>query len=178
MKRIAFAVVAAVGLAFGSGSALAQHGGGGHGGGGGGMGGGGYHGGGGGAYHGGGGYYHGGGGHYYGGHYHGYYPYFGFAIGFPYWGLGYGYPYYGYPYYASYPYSYPTYSGAYYSAPASYSDAPAYDGGYTQRDMTSVPQSQGQVSYYCTDPAGYYPQVQSCNRWLRVLPDSAPPTPH
>jgi hypothetical protein len=174
MKRIALAVAAALGLAIASGSALAQHMGGGMGGGhmGGGMSGGAYHGGGG-SYHGGG-YYHGG----YYGHSHGYYPYFGFAIGFPYWGLGYGYPYYGYPYYASYPYSYPTYSGAYYSAPASYSDAPAYDGGYTQRDMTSVPQTQGQISYYCTDPAGYYPQVQSCAHWLRVIPDNAPPAPN
>jgi hypothetical protein len=173
MKKIALAVVAALGLALASGSALAQHGGGGH------MGGGGM----GGSYHGGGGSYHGGGyyhgGYSHGGHYHyGYYPYFGFAIGFPYWGLGYGYPYYGYPYYASYPYSYPTYSGSYYSAPASYSDAPAYDGGYTQRDMNSAPQGQGQLSYYCTDPAGYYPQVQSCSRWLRVLPDNAPPAVH
>ena len=177
MKRIILAVVAALGLAFASGSALAQHQGGGHMGGGG-MGGGGM---GGGAYHGGGGGYHGGG-YYHGGYYrrhsHGYYPYFGFAIGFPYWGLGYGYPYYGYPYYASYPYSYPYYSGSYYSAPASYSDAPAYDGGYTQRDMNSAPQGQGQFSYYCTDPAGYYPQVQSCSKWLRVVPDNAPPAPN
>lgn len=30
-------------------------------------------------------------------------------------------------------------------------------------------------TYYCTDPAGYYPQVRSCDKgWLKVLPDSSP----
>ncbi|MFD2273546.1 hypothetical protein ACFS07_27530 [Undibacterium arcticum] len=30
-------------------------------------------------------------------------------------------------------------------------------------------------SYYCTDPSGYYPQIQYCpNGWLRVVPDISP----
>ena len=30
-------------------------------------------------------------------------------------------------------------------------------------------------SYYCTDPGGYYPEIQSCpNGWLRVVPDYSP----
>jgi len=29
--------------------------------------------------------------------------------------------------------------------------------------------------YYCTDPAGYFPYVQSCNRaWIPVVPQSVP----
>jgi hypothetical protein len=185
MKRIALAVVAAIGLSVGCGSAMAQHSGGGHMGGGG-YGGGGY-GGGGGGYHGGGGGYHGGGsyhggGYYHGGHYHAYYPYFAFAaLGFPYWGLGYGYPYYGsYPYYTS-----AYYPGPYYSGYAGYSDM--YDdsapGAYVQRDMSSAPQAapsgESQYNYYCPSPAGYYPQIQTCtNGWLRVVPDRSPQAPH
>ena len=30
-------------------------------------------------------------------------------------------------------------------------------------------------SYYCTDPSGYYPEIQSCpNGWLQVIPDTSP----
>ena len=29
--------------------------------------------------------------------------------------------------------------------------------------------------YYCTEPAGYFPYVQSCNRaWIPVVPQSVP----
>ena len=32
--------------------------------------------------------------------------------------------------------------------------------------------------YYCTEPAGYYPYVQSCDRaWIPVLPSSVTPAP-
>jgi hypothetical protein len=160
MKRILLATIAALGLALGSGTALAQHsgGGGGHGGGGG------WHGGGGGGWHGGGGHGHGG-------------SHFVVGIGFPgfYWGPGWGYPYYGYygyPYYSSYPY----YAGY----PYYYPDAPAYGdpapGNYIQRDMSSpAPVGEGQYSYYCPDPAGYYPQLQNCPKgWLKVVPDAGP----
>jgi len=174
MKRILLALFAALGLALGSGTALAQHSGGGHGGGGGGHSGG-WSGGG----HSGG--WHGGGWH--GGHGHGGSHFvWGVGIGFPgYW--GWGYPYYGYPYYAGYPYyygaSYPYYADEpYYGV---YDPAP---GSYIQRDMGSAPSSsapagENQYSYYCPDPAGYYPQIQSCAKgWLKVVPDSGPrPSP-
>ena len=177
MRRVLLATVAALGLAFASGTALAQHGGGGHGGGG--HDGGAWHGGGGGAWHGGGGgAWHGGGGHgdwHHGGWHGG--SRFNIGIGFPgfYWGPGWGYPYYGYygyPYYASYPY----YAGY----PYYYSDEPVYGdpapSTYIQRDMNSpAPVGQGQYSYYCPDPAGYYPQLQNCPKgWLKVVPDAGP----
>lgn len=161
MKRILLTSIAALALAVGSGAALAQHsghGGGGHGGGG--------HGG----WHGG----HGGHGGWHGG------TRIGIGFGFPgfYWG-GWGYPYYaGYPYYSSYPY--------YAAYPYSYSDEPVYaDPGpstYIQRDMNSAPQGSqggaGQYSYYCPDPAGYYPQLQNCPKgWLKVVPENSPRPP-
>jgi hypothetical protein len=32
--------------------------------------------------------------------------------------------------------------------------------------------------YYCTNPAGYFPYVQNCNKaWIPVVPQSAPPPP-
>jgi len=168
MKRILLATVAALGIALGSGTALAQHnGGGGHSGGG--------------SWHGGGGHggdWHGGGGH---GGWHGG-SHFNIGIGFPgfYWGPGWGYPYYGYyggyPYYSSYPY----YAGY----PYYYSDEPVYEPGpstYIQRDMnrgtssSGAPVGEGQYSYYCPDPAGYYPQLQNCPKgWLKVVPDAGP----
>jgi hypothetical protein len=164
MRRILLALFAALGLALGSGTALAQHSGGGHSGGGhsGGWSGGGHSGG-----------WHGGGWH--GGHGHGGSHFvWGVGIGFPgYW----GYPYYGYPYYASYPYygGYPYYADEpYYGV---YDPAP---GSYIQRDMGSAPSSsapagENQYSYYCPDPAGYYPQIQSCAKgWLKVVPDGGP----
>lgn len=168
MKRILLAMVAALALAVGTGTAFAQHRGGGHDGG---------------ARHGGGG--HGGGGHgsWHGGHggWHGG-TRIGIGFGFPgfYWG-SWGYPYYaGYPYYSSYPY-YATYPNSY-----SYSDEPVYGepgpSTYIQRDMNSAPQSSqggaGQYSYYCPDPAGYYPQLQNCPKgWLKVVPENSPRPP-
>jgi hypothetical protein len=166
MKRILLAMVAGLALAVGSGTALAQqHSGGGHGGGGGHSGGG----------HGG---WNGGHGGWHGG------ARIGIGIGFPgfYWGPGWGY--YGYPYYAGYPYysSYPYYA----AYPYSYSDEPVYGepgpSTYIQRDMNSAPQGSqggaGQYSYYCPDPAGYYPQLQNCPKgWLKVVPENSPRPP-
>jgi hypothetical protein len=42
----------------------------------------------------------------------------------------------------------------------------------------AAPGAQGQYAYYCTSPAGYYPQVQTCAKgWLKVVPESSPPQP-
>jgi len=53
---------------------------------------------------------------------------------------------------------------------------------YIQRDMGAVPQDVApqpapQAYYYCSEPAGYYPQVTNCSRpWTKVIPNSPPPT--
>lgn len=101
----------------------------------------------------------------------GHFGHFGLSFGFPafysYWGPGYYYPYaYGYPY------------------PYSYYDGYSYDDGapqvYIQRDSGDAvaPPSQprrSQYSYYCTDPAGYYPQIANCpSGWLTVVPNGSP----
>jgi hypothetical protein len=90
----------------------------------------------------------------------------GLGFGAPFWGWGWwpGY----YPYYAGYYYPYyaPYYTDYYpydYSAPR-----------YIQKGDEQSGQSTD-YSYYCPDPAGYYPQVQTCSRgWLRVAPQNAP----
>ena len=48
-----------------------------------------------------------------------------------------------------------------------------------QQPGAPVQAAPQQYSYYCTDPAGYYPQVPNCNKpWLKVVPDGSPqPTP-
>ncbi|MGI8423217.1 MAG: hypothetical protein ACR2NO_03750 [Chloroflexota bacterium] len=76
---------------------------------------------------------------------------FGLALGAPlWWGPGY------------YPYSY--YPPYYYG--------PAYEPvliRYVERDPG--------YRYYCTEPAGFYPDVQSCpNTWLKVVPDGTAST--
>jgi hypothetical protein len=156
MKRFAMILLAVIGLVGGIGVASAQmHGGGSHGGG--------FHSGG---FHGGG--FHGGGFH--GGGFHGSRVFVGFGFGAPWWGWGPGYypayyPYYGaygyYPYTDYYPYAYD------------------YEPSYIQQDNPaySPPRGgqRGGYSYYCPDPAGYYPQVQTCAKgWLRVVPQDAP----
>ena len=82
-----------------------------------------------------------------GGAYRGWY---GFG---PWWGYPYAYPYYGYPYSYSYPYTY-----AY----------PEY-----QSAVPAVPsEPQPYYWYYCRDPKGYYPYVESCKGgWTRVVPN-------
>lgn len=170
MRKFIIAAASAIALSFAAVPALAQHGGGGHSGGG--HSGGGWSGGGGG-WHGGGGGWHGGSG-WHGGHSH-----VSVGFGFPfYW----GYPYYGYYGYYPYAYGYP-YPAAY---PYGY-----YDDGssstYIQRDSgegvaPSYPAPGGefsgprdQYSYYCTNPAGYYPQINNCpSGWLTVVPNGAP----
>jgi hypothetical protein len=98
----------------------------------------------------------------------------GVGFGAPYWGWGWGWPGYYYPYgysayypYYDYPYGYDSgYSGTYIEqgAPAA---APPARGEYSP--------APSQYSYYCPDPAGFYPQVPTCAKgWLRVVPPSAP----
>lgn len=171
MKKLAVAIAAAFALSGVAITASAQshgsHSGGGwHGGGSHAQGGGSWH---------GGGDWHGGG--WQGGR-HGFWgPRIGFSFGFPaysYWGPGY-YPYaYGYPY----PYAY------------SYDDGYGYDSTpqvYIQRDTGDAvapaparsPEYSSrppEYSYYCTDPAGYYPQISNCPRgWLKVVPNNGGP---
>ena len=115
--------------------------------------------------HGGGGGWHGG--HFRDGHSHGNFRVF---IGAPafWWGA---------PYYPSYyPYSY--YDGYSYPGP-NYGDLGPTT--YIQQDSGTAAQSGagqtsgGGYSYYCPDPAGYYPQVQNCAKgWLKVVPDGSP----
>ena len=96
--------------------------------------------------------------------------------------LGFGFPYYWGPAYYGYPYPY-----AYaYPYPYSYYDGYAYDDAvpqtYIQRDSgdtvaPTAPAQRSQYSYYCTNPAGYYPQVATCpSGWLTVVPNNAPRT--
>ena len=59
----------------------------------------------------------------------------------------------------------------------SFDSAPPATGSQGQYDQNQYG-GQGQYTYYyCSDPAGYYPQVANCNRpWTRVIPNSPPPT--
>jgi len=79
-----------------------------------------------------------------------------------------GAPYYPYDYPVSYyaaPYAWPVYDD---SGPTTYiprSSGTAVQGGVVQA-------IGGKYSYYCTNPAGYYPQVRNCAEgWLLVVPD-------
>jgi hypothetical protein len=170
MKRFAMIVLATATLFGGIGMASAQGHGGGH------MGGsgGGFHGGTAGTWTGGGnwsgGNWHGGsswngGSWHHGGHNR---VFVGVGLGWPWWGWGWGW----WPGY--YPY-YPAYGYPYYDYP--YGD---YSGGYIEQGSSGEAQpapapSGPQYSYYCPDPAGYYPQVATCPKgWLRVLPQNAP----
>ena len=106
---------------------------------------------------------------YRGGWYGGWYgPSIGIGVGWPgYWGWG-AYPYYPYTYAASYPVygGYPVYSDA--GASGSFISAPE----------ASPSQNPANYWYYCADPAGYYPYVQSCPRgWMQVVPQNVPNSP-
>jgi hypothetical protein len=74
--------------------------------------------------------------------------------------------YFGFPYY--YPYGYPNYypyADPYPSYPYTYADPPVY-----------IEQEQPSDWYYCRDPQGYYPYVESCpSGWTRVAPIPPPP---
>jgi len=77
-------------------------------------------------------------------------------------GIGVGFPavYAPYPYYPYYPYYYypPAYYPPYYAAPA---PAPAAAPAPAQAPAA-------QSWYYCDNPKGYYPYVQSCSAWRQV----------
>ena len=182
MRKFMIAAASAIALSFAAVPAVAQHGG--HSGGGGGHSGGGWSGGSGGGWHGGssGGGWHGGsgGGGWHGGGYYGHsHVTVGFGFGYPYWGWGYpyygyyGYPYaYGYPYPAAYPYGYydDGSSSTYIQRDSGEGVAPSYP---APRGEFSAPRDQ--YSYYCTNPAGYFPQVNNCpSGWLTVVPNAAP----
>ena len=64
------------------------------------------------------------------------------------------------PGYYPYDYSYP------------YEDAPFTF--YGDPDATDVePQNSGSNNWYCRDPAGYYPDVQTCpSGWMQVMPNN------
>ncbi len=98
------------------------------------------------------GYGHGYGHGHYSGHGHGG-SHFGFYFGLPmYWG---GYPYDYYPYYRRNVYVV---------------DSPPV---YIQRQPPVYVQQPTNYWYYCQDPAGYYPDVQSCpTPWMKVLPQT------
>lgn len=84
----------------------------------------------------------------------------GVGIGVPFYGYG---PWWGYPY----PYYYPppvVYAPAYAPPPVVYSPAPAQ--GYAQQPV--------QNWYYCDNPQGYYPTVQSCSTGWRQVPAQPP----
>ena len=179
MKRFAMILLAVVGLVGGIGVATAQMHGGSRGGGaqasgswnGGGSwnrGGGNWH---------GGGSWNRGGGNWHGGH--GSRVFVGVGFGAPWLGWGWWPGYYSgyYPYYAGYYPAYPSYAVDYpYGYEYGYEPmAPSY----VQKDAPAYGQEnsgqRGQYQYYCPDPAGYYPQVNTCARgWLRVVPPSAP----
>jgi len=111
-------------------------------------------------------------------HGHGSRVFIGLGFGAPLWGWGWWPAYYPayYPY-SSYYSAYP-----YYAADYPYGYEYGFDSvapGYVQKDAPAYSQQgsgQGRdYSYYCPDPAGYYPQVATCARgWLRVVPPSAP----
>ncbi len=95
-----------------------------------------------------------------GGYWGGYWgPSLGFYIGGPaYWGA------WGFPYYA--PGAYAVTTPVVIEQEATYyTQAPAQAGAATTSYW-----------YYCTDPAGYYPYVQSCSKgWIPVVPQPVPP---
>ena len=111
--------------------------------------------------------YHGG---YRGGYYgRGFYPYWGFGLGWGLWGwplLGWAYA--GWPYYSygGYPYlGWPYYSSAYHSDVIT--TPPVYN---------EPEQQQANYWYYCTNPQGYYPYIRNCpGGWLTVVPNGTPP---
>ena len=128
------------------------------------------------------------------------YGYGGWRHGYPGYGYGYGYPGYGFglglglgygagwavtagsPWYWGAPAAYYGAQGFYpygYWAsgyPALISDEAV---GYVQQREAEIvvpPPARKSHWYYCTDPAGYYPYVQQCERpWVAVQPNAVPP---
>ena len=81
---------------------------------------------------------------------------FGLALGAPlWWGPGY----YPYPYDAPYYY------------------APGYAVAYSEPGLVRYVERDPGYRYYCPEPAGFYPDLQTCPKaWLKVVPDGAPST--
>ncbi len=84
------------------------------------------------------------------------------------WPYTFAYPYtYGYPYAYGYGYSYPEYP---YSDPAYVQADPPV---YAEQSPQVQPGLPAGYWYYCTNPAGYYPYVQSCGKpWMQVTPQT------
>ncbi len=112
---------------------------------------------------------------YWGGGRHGYWPGYRPGYGGGYWG-GYWGPSIGF-YIGG-----PTYWGAWgypYYAPSTWVTTPIV----IEQESTVYTQAQAQEGaasanywYYCTEPAGYYPYVQSCTKaWIPVVPQPVPP---
>ena len=60
--------------------------------------------------------------------------------------------------------------GPFFEPPIYYAPAP-----YTVQNPTIYIDPGVGYSYYCTDPSGYYPQIQDCpGGWLRVIPEILP----
>lgn len=98
----------------------------------------------------------------------------GVYLGGPWWGLPYwGAPYYDYGYAYGYPYGYSAYPGYAAQDPVVYAEQPQANA------PAAAPPSAPTVSwFYCTNPPGYYPYVQSCSKpWIRVVPDATQPPP-
>ena len=87
----------------------------------------------------------------------------GIGVGVPgYWG-----PWWGPRYWGPYPYAYPYY---YPPAPVVVQQAPPA--------AVVLPPAEPAYWYYCQNPQGYYPYIQSCpHGWMKVLPQSPPPGP-
>jgi hypothetical protein len=104
------------------------------------------------------------GGNWHRGNWHGHGSRVGVGFGAPWWGWWPGY----------YPLYYPSYGYYGYYPYADYYPYEYGESSYIQQDEYNQPRS-GRYSNYCPDPAGYYPQVQTCaTGWLRVVPQSAP----
>jgi hypothetical protein len=91
----------------------------------------------------------------------------GFYFGAPlFWDYGFAYPYPGYVV--------PTYADAsFYSTPLIIENETDV---YVQ-PPANAPAPAANYWYYCTDPAGYYPYVQTCNKaWVPVSPQSVMPS--
>jgi len=77
------------------------------------------------------------------------------------------------PWYPWYPY-YPYYS--YYPCYPYYDPAPAVAVEQQPQQYAESGEQQSDYWYYCQNPQGYYPYVQSCpGGWMKVVPQTTPP---
>jgi hypothetical protein len=78
------------------------------------------------------------------------------------------------PWYPWYPYYYPYYS--YYPYYPYYAPAPTVAVEQQPQQYTDSGEQQSDYWYYCQNPQGYYPYVQSCpGGWMKVVPQTTPP---